>query len=112
MSPRYVLAHVLYLPLESATVAAMRGSSKYRGWSEEMYMLASTLDAVRLLLWTTIMANKDPNKPKPPVPEPYPTPDRLLRRGGNKAHKPGSFAFIAKQHAAAIRAKRKAAQNG
>lgn len=113
-SPRYVLIHIWWLPVESAFAAEVRGGAEFRGWDESRYMIASLINAIRTLQYLFVLANRDPRKPKPAMPEPYAIPEkRVKRRWDKKAPaKPGSFAFIAQQHAAAIRAQRKAASNG
>jgi len=109
-SPRYVLAHIKWLPMGSAFVAANRGGQEFRGWDEGRYMTAATLDAIRLLIHTFVMAHRDPKKRAPSAPDPYRTPDD--RVGGSykskQPPKPGSFAFIAGAKLAAAK-KRKAA---
>lgn len=90
LSPRYVLAHIKYLPIESAYVAERRGGQNFRGWNEERYMQARLIDAIRTLIWVFVLANIDPKKPKPKPPDPYPTPDAL--KPEKPAPKPGSFA--------------------
>ncbi|MGZ3380405.1 MAG: hypothetical protein ACXVBB_09080 [Isosphaeraceae bacterium] len=56
-------------------------------------MMAGLINAVRSLQYTTVLAHRDPKKPAPEPPSPYPIPDEE-----RKAAKPGSFAFIAAQH--------------
>lgn len=97
-SPRWALMHVKWLPIESATFAGIRGGSKFRGWGQDRYMTATLITAIRVLIWVFTVANSDPKKRKPQPPEPYPTPD-----APPKKVKPGSFAFIAGQHFAAMR---------
>ena len=97
-SPRWVLIHIKWLPVESATFAEIRGGGEFRGWSTDRYMLATLINAIRALIWVFTVAHSDPKKRKPKPPEPYPTPDKP-----KKVHKPGSFAFIAGQHIQAIK---------
>ena len=103
LSPRFVLAYIKNLPLESSFYAEVRGGQKYRGWGEERYMAASELNVLRLLLHVLILANTDPKKTRHKAPEPYPTPDKPAKK---QADRPGSFAFIAKQHIAAAKRKK------
>jgi len=53
-------------------------------------MMATVLNAVRLLLYVTIIANSDPNKRKPDPPESYPIPD-ADRLKAEAPPEPGSF---------------------
>lgn len=96
LSPRFVLAHIKYLPIESAFVAERRGGQHFRGWSEDRYMQAAQINAQKAANWLFILANTDPKKRKPNMPEPWPLPDGKFK----KPDQPGSFGFIAKQHLA------------
>lgn len=100
LSPRYVLAHILWLPAESAFTAHQRGGMQFRGWNEQRYMQAMEINVARLLLHVFIAANSDPKKSKPKQPEPYPIPDGLKLK---KPDAPGSFASVAKNRIAAAR---------
>lgn len=105
-SPRYVLAHIRWLPAESAFVAECRGGPEFRGWDGDRYVSVAILEAIRSLQYVFILANRDPKKRTPNPPDPYPLPDKITRN--KPADQPGSFAFIAKAHLAAAK-KRKAA---
>ena len=106
MSPRFVLAHVRNLDYYSAFMAEVRGGQQFRGWDENRYLLAAHANALRTLIYITILANIDPKKSKKPKPpEMWPLPDKQAK----KQDKPGSFASIAKRGLAAAK-KRKAAQ--
>jgi hypothetical protein len=85
-------------------VAEVRGGQEFRGWDRDRYQLVALTDAVRILTYVFILANSDPKKAPPKVPEPSPTPDELTTK---KQAQPGSFAFIAKAKIAEAR-KRKA----
>ena len=107
-TPRYVLVMINQLPMESATVAAGRGSLMFTGWDESRYMQASIINALRGIQYTLVLANSDPKKGKPKAPEPYPIPDTRIRSKEPKPLKPGSFAFIAARQLAQAREKKKA----
>lgn len=104
-SPRYVLAHIKWLPIGSAFIAEMRGGQQYRGWNEDRYAITRLIDLIAVSNYLFLMANRDPKKRAPEPPEPYPTPDNLQAK---KRDKPGSFGFIAKTMLAESR-RRKAA---
>lgn len=78
LSPRLVLAYIRQLPLESATVAAIRGGEQFRGWSVITYLLAQQIDSIRENTWVTVSANA---KKKPKAPEPYPRPEKKSKKG-------------------------------
>lgn len=79
--------------MESATVASLRGGKNFRGWDLDRYMTARLIDSVQALKYITMLAHADPKKRKPPVPEQFPTPEKIDRKA--REAKPGSFAFIA-----------------
>lgn len=110
MSPRYVLLHIKYLPVESSFVSEHRGGQKYRGWDESRYMMAHLIDSIRALQHIIILANRDPKKRKPDVPLPYPIPDTRDKKKG-KSIKPGSFAHMAYQRLASVKARKKRDNN-
>ena len=101
LSPRYLLAMIVNLPLGSAFVAAKRGGSQYRGWDESRYALVALINAVRTHNHLFVVANSDPKKKQPDPPEPYPTPDddteegRALRARLKGPPARGSFAHVA-----------------
>lgn len=107
LSPRWVLTHIRGLPMTSLFVAHVRGGARYIGWDEGRYMQATLIDAVRSLIWITVMANSDPKKRKPEHPEQYPVPGLTEKK--KRDARPGSFAHTAKLHAQAIREQRKKA---
>lgn len=100
-SPRFVLVHIDNLDYDSAFIAELRGGQQFRGWDESRYLLAAQANAIRTLSWLFLLANKDPKKSSPPPPEPWPLPDKQTKK--QRQDKPGSFAFMAKAHIAAIR---------
>lgn len=71
-SPRRALALIRQLPPQSATVAAIRGGSQFRGWGLDQYFYAALIDAVRENTYAVVAAN---SKKKPKLPEPVPRPD-------------------------------------
>jgi len=107
LSPRFVLVHIAYLPIESAFVAERRGGQEYRGWGPDRYMAAGQMDLTKAQSYLFLLANSDPKKARPKPPEPYPVPGGHKRVASSDL-KPGSFAFIAAAQLAA--AKRKAGQ--
>lgn len=103
LSPRFVLALILWLPSDSAFFASRRGGHQYQGWDESRYALAALVNEQRATNHIMLMANRDPSKPKPKAPEPFPIPDTDKK---SKAPKPGSFAAIAASMLAAQRRKK------
>jgi hypothetical protein len=103
LCPKFVLAFVRNLPIESAFIAEVRGGRQFRGWDEDRYQSAALINALRVHNYYFALANCDPKKRrniKPP--DMWPLPDEVKKRDA-----PGSFAFIAKAHLAAAK-KRKA----
>jgi len=107
LSPRWVLIHVLHLPVESAFVAQQRGGGMFRGWDEGRYMMARLIDLMSISNWMFLCANSDPDGRKPEMPEPYPMPDNIKMKK-QLQDRPGSFGFITKTLLAKAK-KRKAA---
>lgn len=66
-SPRQILLLIKGLPLESATVAAMRGSNEFRGWGVDRYFRVALIDAIRENTFAFISANSK-RRPTPPEP--------------------------------------------
>lgn len=93
LSPRLVLTYVRHMPLESATVAELRGGQHFRGWSPELYRLTDLLDAIQHNTYAFIAAN---SRRKPQVPKPVKRPD-----GTASKPKSNSFAALARAHLAA-----------
>ncbi|QDH47843.1 tail assembly chaperone [Mycobacterium phage Benvolio] len=92
LTPRFVLALVLCLPKDGAFYAERRGGQQYRGWDEDRHALADIYDAVQAGNHILMMVNRDPNKPKPKAPKPYPRPDD--NKPKDAAPPPGSFAAM------------------
>ena len=90
LSPRYVLALVIWLPTKGALYASRRGGVQFLGWDVDRYALVSQVNAQRAGNHILLLANRDPSRPKPSLPEPFPTPDK--EKSGPP--KPGSFAAI------------------
>lgn len=101
MSPKFLLAYIYALPIESAFMAEVRGGQKFRGWDQNRYLLASISNSIRILAYMFLLANRDPKKQAPKAPEPYPLPDKEAKQ--KRQEKPGSFAYIAKAHLAAAK---------
>lgn len=102
LSPRFVLALVLCLPKDGAFYAERRGGQQYRGWTEDRYALADMYDAIQAGNHILLLANRDPKKPKPKAPKPYPRPDDLEKT----TPKPGSFAAMVVRAKKAARERR------
>lgn len=103
LSPRYLLALILHLPTNGALYASRSGGIQFRGWDIDRYALVALVNAQRAGNHILLMANRDPKKPKPAAPEPFPTPDAKRKPS---APKPGSFAAIAASMMAAQRRKK------
>lgn len=101
MTPREVLAWVRNLPLDSATVASIRGGSQFRGWDNQMYMLTNIVDAVRENTYATVSAHSK-RRPKPPKPLDRP------RAAKGKAKSPMANRFMMHARMARINAEKKA----
>ena len=56
-SPRQILLLIKGLPLESASMAAIRGSDEFRGWSVDRYLLVRLIDEVQRLTHAFVSAN-------------------------------------------------------
>lgn len=102
LSPRYVFSLLMHLPSDGAFYAARRGGQDFRGWDVDRYALVALVNSQRANNYILTMVNRDPKKPKPAPPEPFPTPDETSK----PAHKPGSFAAIAASMMAAQRRKK------
>jgi hypothetical protein len=102
LSPRRALALLRQLPLESSTMAALRGGPEFRGWGQDRYLMAALIDAVNHLTYTFALANTDPKKAKPKKPEPIYRPDKAAQQKSQG----NTFAAIAKQKLAAVRSRR------
>ena len=98
---------MLWLPIESAFSAELRGGQAFRGWGPERYMGARLIDLAAIQNWMFLSANRDPESKPPTPPEMYPTPDGIKPKKAN-TDKPGSFGHMAKTLLAKAK-KRKAA---
>jgi len=55
------------LPLRCNFIAEVRGGPEFRGWDQEMYMLANVVDGVNSNTYVNLAANSDKkHRPKPP----------------------------------------------
>ena len=91
LSPRWLLTHIINLPVSSRFYAEQQGGQQFRGWDESRYALVATVNAIRALQYTYI-ASKSKKRPK--VPDMFPVPEAKVKvRKKNTG--PGSFAFIA-----------------
>lgn len=64
-SPRQLLTLIQHLPMESRTIAAIRGGDEYRGWGVDRYLSTNILDSINDLTYAFVSANSK-RKPKPP----------------------------------------------
>lgn len=105
LTARKALAIIRNLPLDSATVASIRGGVEFKGWDNHLYMLANLVDAVKENTYVFVAANAK-RKPKPPKPIDRPASKKKTNPLGNR------FALMARiaRKNAAEKAKRKAAQ--
>lgn len=99
MPPRRALALIRNLPLESNTVAQMRGGSDFVGWGLDRYLMSTLIDAVQTNTHAFVMANSK-NKPKAPPP--------INRPDDRKKHDDDgrSFKSIANKHLQAVKERR------
>lgn len=100
-SPRRVLVLARQLPLESRTVAHLRGGDQYLGWGPDRYLLAALIDAVNATTYAVVAANSPKGK-KPRPPEPVPRPEKTARA----RQRSNAFAETARSLANAVRATR------
>lgn len=93
LSPRYVLALIMYLPLGSAFVAERRGGQEFRDWDVSRYALVDVANSLRSFQHLYLSAHIDRRKtPMPKPPEPFPTPEE--KRVQKAALRPGSFTHM------------------
>lgn len=104
LTARKALAIIRNLPLDSATVASIRGGVEFKGWDNHLYMLANLVDAVKENTYVFVAANAK-RKPKPPKPIDRPTAKQKKNPLGNRF---AMMARIARKNAIE-KAKRKAA---
>lgn len=97
-SPRQLIMLIRNLPMDSATIASIRGGEQFRGWSMDRYMVAQLIDAVQENTYVTILAAGPKRKPK--APEPTHRPDTEKKKGN-------SFAAMAAQVFQAAESKHK-----
>jgi hypothetical protein len=102
LSIRTVNNLISYLPMESATATAMRVRLADSGvdpkggdnpdessWSMSDMLLASVVDELRYLQYTTVQVNSD--KPAGQPPKPIPRPGTVKRRGSKTTRKIAEF---------------------
>ena len=73
MSPAQVIVLVRQLPIESRTVAQLRGGEQFRGWGQDRYMFAQLLDSVNGTTYAVVASN---SKRKPKAPKPVQRPSK------------------------------------
>lgn len=91
LSPRWLLSHILNLPISSRFYAEQQGGQQFRGWDESRYAAVATVNAIRALQYTYISAH---SKKRPKMPDMFPVPEATVKKR-KKQSGPGSFAFIA-----------------
>lgn len=91
-SPRQIIMLIRNLPIESATVAALRGDDTYRGWGLDRYMTATLIDKLSENNYIHRMANSGKGK-KPQPPEAFYRPEDSDKKA--QQQKPNSFATMA-----------------
>jgi hypothetical protein len=80
-SPRQIITLIRGLPLESATVASLRGGQQFRGWSTGQYLDAQIVDAVRENTYATIVMGGPKRKPREPEPIYRPDTEEKRKKG-------------------------------
>lgn len=103
-SPKVLLAYIRNLPLDSASMAAIRGGPEFIGWDPHMYMLANIVDAIQTNTYAFVAANSK-RKPKAPTPV-----KRPKQKGNPEQARFAALARIARANAIK-KAQRKAAQD-
>ncbi len=98
LTPRRALALIRRLPVESATIAELRGGEQFRGWGADRYLAASMVDAIRENTHAFISANSK-SKPKPPPPVKRPGKEQKPKTDS----KGNSFAAMAAQRISQVR---------
>ena len=96
LSPRWLLSHILSLPLGSRFYAEQQGGQQFRGWDESRYAAVATVNAIRALQYTYISAH---SKRKPQQPDMFPIPEATVKTRQKKIG-PGSFTYMAAQQLA------------
>lgn len=106
LTPRLALVLIRQLPMESRTIAALRGGSEFLGWGADRYLMAALIDSVKENTYVTAAAAS--GKKKPPKPKPIERPEARIqrKRGAN------SFAAIAAMHAKKARDGKKVVADG
>lgn len=100
-SPRQLLLLIKGLPVESATIAAMRGGSEFRGWGFDRYLHTTLIDAVHENTFAILAVNSQkPKKLTPPEPTYRPKDAEPVKKTKTQANNP-----FAQRLAAAKRAK-------
>lgn len=101
VTPRWVLALVKGLDVNSRFHAQKRGGQQFRYWDESRYALVAIADAVRAFLYAYIVTHTEKGKPRPEVPKPIKTPQPP--RTKKKVYAPGSFGHMAMQQIARVK---------
>ncbi|MFF3673568.1 hypothetical protein ACFYYS_06200 [Streptomyces sp. NPDC002120] len=83
ISPKLVLSLVGNLPIDSATLAALRGGSEHAGWDLNAYLLADVIDLLQWVQYTLTVQNAGKAAKKVKKPEPYKRPGVKSRKKSN-----------------------------
>lgn len=79
--PQRMLLLIRQLPLESRTVAKLRGGEQFDGWGIDRYLTAQLIDAVNGVNHSVVAAN---SKKKPKAPKPVPRPNKTPKKEDNE----------------------------
>jgi hypothetical protein len=98
MSPRFCLALVENLPIESATYSShiAEGDRGSRGWDRNTYVMADLIDAINILHTTLVRVNTN-NPKKVKDPDPYERPGAKERTRKAKTSNPFANALSASE---------------
>lgn len=79
-SPVQLISLIRNLPLESRTVAALRGGEQFLGWGVDRYLMAQLIDSVNSTAYAVVASN---SKRKPKAPKPIRRPKKNTQKGEN-----------------------------
>lgn len=82
LTPALALALIKNLPPESNFVADRRGGTDFRGWGADRYLMANMYDAIRILIYVTLLANGG-KKNNVKAPEPVWRPEAVKKPAPN-----------------------------
>lgn len=81
MAPSQIVVLIRQLPMESRTIAGLRGGEEFVGWGMDRYMMAQLLDSTNNTAYAVVSAN---SKRKPKAPKPTYRPKKGGRQAGNQ----------------------------